>query len=162
MRCPNPVAKRARRTFTGPGLVPCCGVRRNLCPGSAVLLCFSSSDIIPVALSNSEGAGSGAILVVLPGAHLYIQVLGNTCSTVATVHRHPKFPLQFVPSRRCPFLETVGAVRTRQPATLWRRLRQQFGAACGPAPSHTCEAWEAVWQDPGRWRTRSLAGPGVG
>ena len=32
---------------------------------------------IPVALSNSEGAGSVWVLAQLPGAHLYIQVLGN-------------------------------------------------------------------------------------
>jgi len=32
---------------------------------------------IPVALSNSEGAGSVRTVVRLPGAHLYIQVLGN-------------------------------------------------------------------------------------
>ena len=32
---------------------------------------------IPVALSNSEGAGSVRALVRLPGTHLYIQVLGN-------------------------------------------------------------------------------------
>ena len=32
---------------------------------------------IPVALSNSEGAGSVLVLAWLPGAHLYIQVLGN-------------------------------------------------------------------------------------
>ncbi len=32
---------------------------------------------IPVALSNSEGAGSVWVLAHLPGAHLYIQVLGN-------------------------------------------------------------------------------------
>ncbi len=32
---------------------------------------------IPVALSNSEGAGSVRIVVRLPGAHLYKQVLGN-------------------------------------------------------------------------------------
>jgi hypothetical protein len=32
---------------------------------------------IPVALSNSEGAGSVRVLARLPGAHLYLQVLGN-------------------------------------------------------------------------------------
>ena len=32
---------------------------------------------IPVALSNSEGVGSVWVLAQLPGAHLYIQVLGN-------------------------------------------------------------------------------------
>lgn len=32
---------------------------------------------IPVALNNSEGAGSVRIVVRLPGAHLYMQVLGN-------------------------------------------------------------------------------------
>ena len=32
---------------------------------------------IPVALSNSEGAGSVWVLAQLSGAHLYIQVLGN-------------------------------------------------------------------------------------
>jgi len=32
---------------------------------------------IPVALSNSEGAGSVLALAWLPGAHLYKQVLGN-------------------------------------------------------------------------------------
>ena len=41
---------------------------------------------IPVALSKSEGAGSVVILVSLPGAHLYIQVLGNAYPrTVAAV-----------------------------------------------------------------------------
>jgi len=43
---------------------------------------------IPVALSNSEGAGSVRILVRLPGAHLYIQVLGNQNRTVAWWSRH--------------------------------------------------------------------------
>ena len=43
---------------------------------------------IPVALSNSEGAGSGRILVRLPGAHLYTQVLGNQNPTVAWWSRH--------------------------------------------------------------------------
>lgn len=33
--------------------------------------------LIPVALSKSEGAGSVWALAQLPGAHLYIQVLGN-------------------------------------------------------------------------------------
>ena len=32
---------------------------------------------IPVALSNSEGVGSVWVVAQLPGAHLYIQVLGN-------------------------------------------------------------------------------------
>ena len=41
--------------------------------GSALLVCGQ----IPVALSKSEGAGSVRILVLLSGAHLYIQVLGN-------------------------------------------------------------------------------------
>ena len=40
---------------------------------------------IPVALSKSEGAGSVRTLVRLPGAHLYIQVLGNQTPTVAVV-----------------------------------------------------------------------------
>jgi hypothetical protein len=41
--------------------------------GSALLVCGQ----IPVALRKSEGAGSVWTLVLLPGAHLYIQVLGN-------------------------------------------------------------------------------------
>ncbi|GLO71200.1 hypothetical protein MACH17_27170 [Phaeobacter inhibens] len=35
-----------------------------------------------MALSNSEGAGSVRTLVLLSGAHLYIQVLGNQNRTV--------------------------------------------------------------------------------
>ena len=38
---------------------------------------LSVTGSIPVALSNSTGAGSVRILVRLPGAHLYIQVPGN-------------------------------------------------------------------------------------
>ena len=41
--------------------------------GSALLVI----GCIPVALSNSEGAGSVRALVRLPGPHLYKQVLGN-------------------------------------------------------------------------------------
>jgi hypothetical protein len=41
--------------------------------GTAPLVCGN----IPVALLNSEGAGSVRILVRLPGAHLCMQVLGN-------------------------------------------------------------------------------------
>ena len=41
--------------------------------GSASLV----TGYIPVALSKSEGAGSVLALAWLPGAHLYIQVLGN-------------------------------------------------------------------------------------
>ena len=42
-----------------------------------------------MALHKSEGAGSVWILVHLPGAHLYIQVLGNLrTSTVAWRARH--------------------------------------------------------------------------
>ena len=41
--------------------------------GSAFLV----TGYVPVALSKSEGAGSVLALVRLPGAHLYIQVLGN-------------------------------------------------------------------------------------
>ena len=40
---------------------------------------------VPVALSKSEGAGSVRALVRLPGAHLYIQVLGNKPPTAAAV-----------------------------------------------------------------------------
>ncbi len=46
----------------------------GLLAGSAVL----DTGKIPVALSNSEGAGSVRAVVRLPGAHLYIQVLGNS------------------------------------------------------------------------------------
>ena len=60
-------------------------------PGSVVLAFFKRTaylktvagsvllvnGYIPVALSNSEGAGSVWVLAQLPGAHLYIQVLGN-------------------------------------------------------------------------------------
>jgi hypothetical protein len=50
--------------------------------GSALLVC----GLIPVALRKSEGAGSVETLVFLPGAHLYIQVLGNLITnTVALV-----------------------------------------------------------------------------
>ena len=42
--------------------------------GGSVLLV---SGYIPLALSTSEGAGSVWILVHLPGAHLFTQVLGN-------------------------------------------------------------------------------------
>ena len=41
--------------------------------GSVLLV----NSYIPVALSNSEGVGSVWVLAQLPGAHLYIQVLGN-------------------------------------------------------------------------------------
>lgn len=41
--------------------------------GAALLV----NGCIPVALNNSEGAGSVLALAWLPGAHLYIQVLGN-------------------------------------------------------------------------------------
>ena len=41
--------------------------------GAALLV----NGYIPVALSNSEGAGSVRTVVWLPGAHLYEQVLGN-------------------------------------------------------------------------------------
>ncbi|MEM7596505.1 MAG: hypothetical protein AAF382_02335, partial [Pseudomonadota bacterium] len=56
---------------------------------------------IPVALNNSEGAGSVLALAWLPGAHLYIQVLGNERTkrlragpshlflAATTVRRHP-------------------------------------------------------------------------
>ena len=50
--------------------------------GGSVLLV---SGYIPLALSTSEGAGSVWILVHLPGAHLFTQVLGNKNPTVATV-----------------------------------------------------------------------------
>lgn len=43
---------------------------------------------VPVALSKSEGAGSVRTLVHLPGAHLYIQVLGNKEPTAAVVPPH--------------------------------------------------------------------------
>ncbi len=39
---------------------------------------FLVKGYVPVALSNSEGAGSVLVLAWLPGAHLYKQVLGNT------------------------------------------------------------------------------------
>jgi len=39
--------------------------------------CSVRNGCIPVALSNSEGTGSVLALAWLPGAHLYIQVLGN-------------------------------------------------------------------------------------
>ena len=42
--------------------------------GGSVLLV---SGYIPLALSTSEGVGSVWILVHLPGAHLFTQVLGN-------------------------------------------------------------------------------------
>lgn len=42
--------------------------------GSAFLV----TGYVPVALSKSEGAGSVMALAMLPGAHLYKQVLGNT------------------------------------------------------------------------------------
>jgi len=45
---------------------------RSLCG-----FCVVRNGCIPVALSNSEGAGSVLALARLPGAHLYIQVLGN-------------------------------------------------------------------------------------
>lgn len=47
--------------------------------GSALLV----HGCIPVALSNSEGAGSVQALAWLPGTHLYTQVLGNQNHTVA-------------------------------------------------------------------------------
>ena len=57
---------------------PICGEWRVLpfsCPGQ-----------IPVALLNSEGAGSVRTLVCLPGAHLYLQVFGKlSTSSVAVV-----------------------------------------------------------------------------
>ena len=55
---------------------PCGNCNKSLflsLAGSALLVCGQ----IPVALSKSEGAGSVRTLVLLPGAHLYIQVLGN-------------------------------------------------------------------------------------
>ena len=52
--------------------------------GSALLVICS----IPVASSNSEGAGSVRTVVRLPGAHLYIQVLGNQSTTVDWWSRH--------------------------------------------------------------------------
>ena len=52
--------------------------------GGSVLLV---SGYIPLALSTSEGAGSVWILVHLPSAHLFTQVLGEKHLTVATV-RH--------------------------------------------------------------------------
>ena len=45
----------------------------NRVTGTASLV----NDYVPVALSKSEGAGSVLVLAWLPGAHLYIQVLGN-------------------------------------------------------------------------------------
>ncbi|MAT88803.1 MAG: hypothetical protein CL532_09720 [Aestuariivita sp.] len=49
-------------------------VKLNPNVAGSVLLVYGC---IPVALSNSEGAGSVWVLAQLPGAHLYIQVLGN-------------------------------------------------------------------------------------
>ena len=45
----------------------------NCVAGTAFLV----TGYVPVALSKSEGAGSVLALAWLPGAHLYIQVLGN-------------------------------------------------------------------------------------
>ena len=59
------------------------------CPLFDVVASFCSSRVIggyiPVALSNSEGAGSVWVLAHLSGAHLYIQVLGNKPPTAAAV-----------------------------------------------------------------------------
>jgi len=49
---------------------------------------LSVTGSIPVALSNSTGAGSVRTLVRLPGAHLYIQVPGNQNRTSAVVPSH--------------------------------------------------------------------------
>ena len=49
-------------------------VERNSIEAGSVLLVYGC---IPVALSNSEGAGSVWVLAQLSGTHLYIQVLGN-------------------------------------------------------------------------------------
>ena len=47
---------------------------------------------IPVALINSEGAGSVGVLASLPGAHLCMQVLGNSIPRRSSVVP-PLFPL---------------------------------------------------------------------
>lgn len=49
---------------------------------------LSVTGSIPVALSNSTGAGSVRTLVRLPGAHLYIQVPGNQNRTFVWWSRH--------------------------------------------------------------------------
>ena len=59
--------------------------------GAALLV----NGCIPVALSNSEGAGSVRALVRLPGAHLYIQVLGNEITK--RLRAGPSHPLTFRP-----------------------------------------------------------------
>ena len=59
--------------------------------------CPSRDGLIPVALSKSEGAGSVWILVQLPGAHLYIQVLGNFARRTAAFYLRAR---HFSPSTR--------------------------------------------------------------
>jgi len=61
---------------------------------------FPCRGSIPVALSNSEGAGSARIVVHVPGAHLYIQVLGNL-RTLTVVVVPPIIPRQ-TPRRSMP------------------------------------------------------------
>lgn len=80
--------------------------------GSALLV----NGCIPVALSKSEGAGSVRILVRLPGAHLYIQVLGNQNHTVDWWSRHSHAPYRSDfrndQSRRTPSRRFRSSVRT--------------------------------------------------
>ena len=59
---------------------------------------------IPVALNNSEGAGSVRIVVRLPGAHLYMQVLGNL--RTPTVCAVP--PLLGIMAEKLPFIKRDG------------------------------------------------------
>ena len=85
--------------------------------GSALLVI----GCIPVALSNSEGAGSVWAVVRLPGAHLYIQVLGNERTKRLAWSRHT-----FLLLRICPTSFARRVCVFRPPEQEWRCGRVAF------------------------------------